>query len=147
MQASCARQKRGAWVELPAQTLHELYHQALGTGRRALSPAPQGSMTLSLGQSWELAAKQVPTPLFRPVRSGVEAPTLCCPICFLVGGPPVPPHLDLSFLKQEEGQGGGQLTSSLYPALGGHLKRRCHMSLSLCQTGPSARALFPAAQS
>lgn len=34
------------------------------------------------------------------------------------------------------------MTSSLYPALGGHLKRRCHMSLSLCQTGPSARTLF-----
>lgn len=145
MQASCARQKRGAWVELPAQTLHEVCHQALGTG---LSPAPQGSMTLPLGQSWELAARQVPTPLFRPVRSGVEAPTPCCPICFLVGGPPVPPHLEPSFLSQEEGQEGGVLDQLPPPGTGGGIwRRRCHMSLSLCQTGPSARALFPAAQS
>lgn len=144
MRASCARQKRGAWVELPAQTLHEVCHQALGTGRRALPPAPQGSMTLPLGQSWELAVRQVPIPLFRPVRSGVEAPTPCCPICFLVGGgPSCSPHLEPSFLRQEEGQGGGALDQ--LPALGGHLEATLpHVSESLpdgpiCQSPVSSR--------
>lgn len=147
MQASCARQRRGARAELPAQTLHEVCHQALGTGRR-VPPTPRAlhdtpSRTLlgadsQAGSHLSVRACEVRGHSSRSMLSHL----------FPCGGPSCSPHLESSFLRQEEGRGGA-LDQFPPPCTGGGgiWRQCCHMSLSLCQTGPSARALVPAAQS
>lgn len=145
MQASCARQRRGARAELPAQTLHEVCHQALGTGRR-VPPTPRAlhdtpSRTL-LGAGSQAGSH----PSVRACEVRGHSSRSMLSHLFPCGGPSCSPHLEPSFLRQEEGRGGA-LDQFPPPCTGGggHLEAMLpHVSESLpngpiCQSPGSSR--------